>query len=418
MYIVAIAGGTPTEIPLPEPGYHGPTWSPDGRRLVYSSVKHIWTLRLDGSDPVTVFNHEATSPPIWSNDGKHIFFKWKSSGENPDVWWIPVDRDGRATGAAKILTVGANAYNFSIAGDGKRLAYASGVYRENLWCLPIDTTRILSIADAEQLTFEKQRMRSIAMSPDREWIAFSSNRGGMWDIWIVNKSGKGLRQVTADSTNKNWPSWSPDGKRIAFSRRTPGSKADICVISVNGGLSTLLAPHPAGDYAPTWSPDGKEIAFMSYRNGNADLWVVPANGGEARQLTTHQARDVLPKYSPDGKMISFLSDRTGAFEIYLLADSNEEPRQLTRIGAANWFDYTWSPDGKTIYLSYDPGRDADTPILAAVNVSDGSLRKILESPAVGKYILPAGVTTDSEKLYFVVTTFSSSDIWLAELVYE
>jgi Tol biopolymer transport system component len=308
-----------------------------------------------------------------------------------------------------------------LAGDGSRIAYAGGSgYRDNIWCLPIDTTRTLSMADAKQITFEEQRMGSLAISPDRDWFAFGSNRGSNWGIWIVNRSGKTFRQVTADSMSAGGPSWSPDSKRLTFSGGIRSGQDDIYIISMNGGFATPLAPHPAGDYAPSWSPDGKEILFSSNRSGNFDLWVVSVSGGEPRQLTNHQANKGGPKWSPDGNLISFLSDRSGAYELYLLQYGIGNIRQLTYIGSPRWFDYTWSPDGKIIYINYDPGSDSNTRIVAAINVSSGAMHRILEAKAPSTGGVPIGwsVATDGEKLYFVGKDYSPGDIWIADLVYE
>ncbi|UCE08579.1 MAG: PD40 domain-containing protein, partial [bacterium] len=126
------------------------------------------------------------------------------------------------------------------------------------------------------------------------------------------------------------------------------------------------------------------------------------------------------KWSPDGNLISFLSDRSGAFELYLLQYGTGNLRQMTHLSSVNWFGYTWSPDGKSIYLNYVLGSDSDTRILAAINVSSGAMHKILEAKASLTRPVPIGwsVATDDEMLYFVGKDYSPGDIWIADLVYE
>ena len=64
---------------------------------------------------------------------------------------------------------------------------------------------------------------------------------------------------------------------------------------------------------PSWSPDGKEIAFYSGRAGNRDIFVMPSDGGPIRQLTTHTGGDIMPVWSPDGQQIAYVSIRDGNY---------------------------------------------------------------------------------------------------------
>jgi Tol biopolymer transport system component len=72
------------------------------------------------------------------------------------------------------------------------------------------------------------------------------------------------------------------------------------------------------DQFPTWSPDGKWIAFHSNRAGDFDVWAMPASGGEAVQVTSGPKSDMRPAWSPDGKRIAFTSDRGGSQDIWVL----------------------------------------------------------------------------------------------------
>lgn len=69
---------------------------------------------------------------------------------------------------------------------------------------------------------------------------------------------------------------------------------------------------------PSWSPDGGKIAFGSKRTGNWDVWVMDSDGSNQRQLTTHEAKDMAPCWSPDGKKIVFVSNRTGSWEVWVI----------------------------------------------------------------------------------------------------
>ncbi len=186
----------------------------------------------------------------------------------------------------------------------------------------------------------------------------------------------------------------------------------------DGGPATPLTADPSQDEHPSWSPDGKEIVFHSNRNGNFDLWVTSVSGGGTKQLTNDQADEINPRYSPDGRFISFLSKRQGAWDLYLLPAGGEEPTQLTHVGAKKIMGHVWSPDGKTIYLRYyDPGKDDPKIHLGAITITDGSMRKILDMESSIFEDIIHSMATDGERLYFIVPR-PTGDIWLAELKYE
>ncbi|MCE2448361.1 MAG: PD40 domain-containing protein [Candidatus Latescibacteria bacterium] len=85
------------------------------------------------------------------------------------------------------------------------------------------------------------------------------------------------------------------------------------------------------DRFPSWSPDGRHIAFESNRDGNAEIYVMDANGGNLRNLTNASSRDGHPSWSPDGRSIAFFSERVGGgnAEIYVMGSDGSNPRRLT-----------------------------------------------------------------------------------------
>ena len=94
------------------------------------------------------------------------------------------------------------------------------------------------------------------------------------------------------------PSWSPDGKRIAFTSFRNGRKWDIYVMDADGDNQRRLTNHPDGDWNPSWSPDGKRIAFVSNRTRdlNPDIYVMDADGSNPRNLTNHPDDDEAPAW--------------------------------------------------------------------------------------------------------------------------
>ena len=93
---------------------------------------------------------------------------------------------------------------------------------------------------------------------------------------------------------------------------------------------TLFTDHSKYDGSPSWSPDGKWIAFESERDESRDLWIKPVAGGEARQVTTDPAADRAPMWSPDGERLLFASDRDGDWDLWTVSPFVGE-RSATRI---------------------------------------------------------------------------------------
>ena len=103
---------------------------------------------------------------------------------------------------------------------------------------------------------------------------------------------------------------------------------------------------------PTWSPDGKSIAFISNMSGRNNLWLVPAEGGWPVQLTVSDQRQSSPAWSPDGKWIAYQSDYDGdeLWDIFLVSPKTGKVVNLTSTREIAEMDPTWSPDGR--YLAY------------------------------------------------------------------
>ena len=104
---------------------------------------------------------------------------------------------------------------------------------------------------------------------------------------------------------------------------------------------------------PTWSPDGKSIAFISNMSGRNNLWIVPADGGWPVQLTVSDQRQTAPAWSPDGKWIAYQSDFDGdeQWDIFLVSPKTGKVVNLTQTREIAEINPTWSPDGR--YLAYE-----------------------------------------------------------------
>src|SRR3712207_6711701 len=161
-----------------------------------------------------------------------------------------------------------------------------------------------------------------AAGPARPAFVFVSDRDGDSEIFVRRTSGADV-QLTRNRISDFGPAWSPDGRRIAFSRQA-GDVVALFVMNADGsGVRRLIAPvrgpegAPSRDFLPGWSPDGRQIAFTSNRGGfgEPDIFRIDADGTDLTRLTRTPTftGDFGPAWSPDGRWIWFDSDRVGVF---------------------------------------------------------------------------------------------------------
>lgn len=187
-------------------------------------------------------------------------------------------------------------------------------------------------------------------------IAYSASTGDETSIHVMQSDRPGTRELTNNGRNDFYPSFSPDGTKIAFQSHN-GGNADIYTVD-QSGKETRLTFSKAPETFPSWSPNGKWIVFEKKLNGDTDIYAMePVSNGTAVRLTTSRGQDIRPAWSPDGTKIAFMSDRDGDFEIYTL---EIEPTTLTagQISQLTSNDFDdgspdWSPLGtEIVYASY------------------------------------------------------------------
>jgi len=221
----------------------------------------------------------------------------------------------------------------------------------------------------------------------------------------VIKEGKRYRLVISDADGQNIrnamnsgepiisPSWSPDGKKVAYVS-FEDRKPVIYVHELATGRRIAISNQKGNNSAPAWSPDGKKLAISLSKDGNTQIYSINADGTGLSRLTRGNTIDTEPQYSADGRSIYFTSDRGGNPQIYRMSSEGEQAEGAKRITYKQGFVTSprISPDGKYLVYIANIGGAFRLYILNLAtgdsqSLTDGSSDESPSFAANGRYVL-------------------------------
>lgn len=183
-------------------------------------------------------------------------------------------------------------------------------------------------------------------------IAIADGQGSPYDLVTMNYDGSGRTTLTDDTQDVYYPSWSPDGTKIAFGRYSgPDGRRDIWTINADGSGLQRVTTIFGEDFNPTWSPDGTRIAFSTNWDGNAEIYVVNADGTGLLNLTNNvENQDTMPAWSPGGTQIAYVARTTNNFPnpFYIHVMNADGTGQTALPSTLGGHGPQWSPDGTKI----------------------------------------------------------------------
>jgi tricorn protease len=369
MFKVPVAGGAPVKMPI-DSAVGLATFAPDGHTIAYNRIfrnfrtwkrynggraQQVFTYDFDTKAVTQITNWSGTNTsPMWY--GRKIYYLSDQDKNRRANLWVH-DLDTKQTREVTHFTdydidfpaLGGDAIAFQEGGKLYRLDLPSEQMSEVPVTVPDDNPRTRQRVDEvkdEIRDSDPAGQTNYALSPNGKRTLFSA-RG---DIFSVPSEYGATRDLTGTpGIDEDHPTWSPDGRTIAYTTDVGGGQ-QIAVRPAEGGAETVLTHFKTGYfYGPVFSPDGKTLAFS---DGQHKLWTVRTDGGAPREVAEDKLGEIHDQsFSPDARWIAFsmAAASSGRRDLYLYDIAGGK---LTKLGAGGEVDYApvWSPDGKYLYF--------------------------------------------------------------------
>jgi TolB protein len=292
-------------------------------------------------------------------DPKNILFKdWESIQAN--ILLVGEVADGEADDLVfegKLYDVKAARFIF-----GKRFQATSSLYRMAGHRMADEIVRVLS---GEKPIFSSK-------------IVFVSDRDGNDELYMMDYDGHNQTRLTFNKITDYMPSWSPDGKKIAYTSYSGVGIAGLYLLDLEEGKKIPVCTRGT-NFSPDFSPDGKKLAFCSTMDGNSEIYVSSADGKNIKRLTYNEAIDTAPSWSPTSRELAFISDRSGSAspQVYIMDAEGANVRRIS-FGGTYHDSPAWSPTGdRIVYVS----RVENIFDLYVLNLRTNQIIKLTESNA-------------------------------------
>ncbi len=392
VYVLAKGQASPQRVVPPTGGSPQMAWSPDGKQLIlwnYSQYDLCLVASAGGGcRPLGLVPlGEEVSGLTWSKDGQWLILSRGPFSGTKALWAIPFNlSSGKPAGNAIRLTVSStDDIHCTLSPDGRTLAYTARDVDQDLYSFPVNPNAGQLAAEAKLIPITVSRRNfypAVSRSGDvLVWTAQTGNEGLLYMKHPGQDDERHLTDFTRPSMREVNAALSPDASRVIYSSTVGGSYALWVKQSLNERPVSLPMPSSRLDAQPTWSPDGKTLAFYSTRSGNPDIWFVDVSGSNVRQITNWDSNESWPAFSPDGRRLAFVSDHNGNPDIWVRDNTSGRIEPYIEGPAAEGFG-TWSPDGRYFYFSSD--RSGEFEIWAR-NEQTGEIRQVtnLKSPSFG-----------------------------------
>jgi len=292
------------------------TPAPPSRPIVFASKRdgnaEIYSVRADGTGLMRLTKREKTdAQALWAPDGSRIAFISEREG-TPELYVM--DRDGQGVKRLTFTPGGDKWYAWSP--DSRKLVVerklASGEGRD-FYVVEVDGSGQRALPQTADIQWNAN------WSSDSTRILFVGRGTDDPELYTTDAQGQNPTQLTDNSYWEQLPTWSPDGRLIAFVTERSGWR--MYAMQSDGSKEYQLGAGINPSVYAVWSPLGDRIALVGQSDGQDDVFVMNADGSGQIQLTQGSHNDRFPTWSPDGSQIAFESDRSGLSQIYVISST-------------------------------------------------------------------------------------------------
>jgi Tol biopolymer transport system component len=420
---VSAAGGVPADVTKPKGRSEFPVFLPDGRHFLYTvlggSVEDtgVYLSSLDGKENRPVLLADVSS--VVFGAGRLLFIRDDTLvAQTFDV------ASGQAVGEVFPVAGGVSARVLSYApvtvSETGVLLYESGVAADNQMAWYDRGGKRLGTVDAPGQVFDP------AISPDGKAIAFRRRTASGSDLWLWDLSRGAEQRFTTDASFNSAPFWSPNGDRIVFASSRGGGIFDLYQKATNGtGKDELLRTSGKGRLPTQWSRDGR---FIVYSEGDPkakwDIGVLRMDSVTNRKpvpFLRSEFNELHGQLSPDSQWMAYTSDKTGQREVYVVAFPTGEGE--TRISIVGGEQPRWRGDGKELFFVGAGGKMTAVALKATagtkLSLEPGAPQPLFEAHLAQTYnnlLFEYDVTSDGKRFLLDTTGGSASALPLNVVV--
>ena len=402
-----------------------PAFSPDGNEIAFAwqgehpkdlNTSSIYVQLVGAGTPLRLTTAAAEdSNPAWSPDGRFIAFQRNRGqgqyyGAGQGGYYIVPALGGPERKLADAYTEELGGGGLSWSPDGKYLAVADRGAKSGT-----ATGTVISFISVESgerrpsnIELPGPYVTSPTFSPDGKYLAFIGGSGFLSnDVYVAPVNGGKARALTSVHNTMGGVAWTPDSRELIFDSSHEGLPT-LWRVPVAGG--DLQAVSVAADYAsqPTIALHGNRLALSRFAV-DTNIWkasLVPSDHSPPTRITTASQEDSDVAISPDGQHLAFRSSRTGADQIYVCNSDGSNPVQLTSLKASATGSPAWSPDGKQIAFDSRAEGQGNIYVISSEGGAPRRLTKGAKDSAVPSW------SRDGHWIYFSSgATAETAEVW-------